>query len=50
MLEGLFLTLSPTKTRKLVHKMIQTEKGIRKLGLIEIIVGLVLIILALVFN
>jgi len=50
LLEGLFLSLSPTKTRKLVHKMIQTEKGIKRLGLIELIVGLILIILALVFS
>ena len=42
--EGLFVTAFPGRTRKIVTRLIKDGKNLRRLGIIEIAVGLILIL------
>jgi len=47
-LEGFFITLSPLKSKKIFIKIFKNEKLTRKLGLIEIIIGAIILIVAMI--
>jgi len=46
LLEGAVIAIIPEKTKKIVTKMIRNTSHVRKLGAIELIVGIALIIIA----
>jgi uncharacterized protein YjeT (DUF2065 family) len=46
-LEGLFVALFPKKTKKIVLSLIKTEKATKKLGIIELVIGIILLIVGL---
>jgi len=45
-LEGVVIAIIPEKTKKIVTKMIRNTTHVRKLGTIELIIGILLIIIA----
>lgn len=45
-LEGTVIAIIPEKTKKIVTKMIRNTTHVRKLGTIELIMGIILIVIA----
>jgi len=46
-LEGFVLTIWPLEIKKVLSKILRNKKLIRKMGLIEVVVGIILIVIVL---
>jgi len=49
-LEGIFIVFFPAQTKIIFNQMFKNKKQIRKIGLIEVIIGLVILIVAMITN
>jgi len=48
-IEGLILTIWPTKTKKALYYITKSKKHIKRIGIIELIIGILILLLLVLF-